>query len=128
MEENIGQLVKRIAQGQGLSQSELGEKIKKSKQGVGSIYRRDTIDTKLLIEICTVLNYDFMAFYYTRPPLLAFKQREINEWESKISTLVKEIKDKDILLGKNDEILDLQRKYIAELEAKIKRYENGEQI
>lgn len=125
MAENIGHLIKKVAEGQGLSQSELGQKLRKSKQGVASIYKRDTIDTELLIEICEVLNFDFLAFYYTRPPLSSFKQKEIEEWESKVSVLVNEIEYKDRLLLKNDELLDLQRKYITELEAKIKRHEAG---
>ncbi|WP_104384692.1 helix-turn-helix transcriptional regulator [Sphingobacterium sp. HMA12] len=119
MKINIGQIIKRVATEQGISQKQLGDKINKTKQGVASIYRRSTIDIELLKEIALVLNHDFLSYYYQDAPFKVFKELEVSNWEQKVDDLNEQINLKDILLGKNEEILLLQRKYIAELEQKL---------
>jgi len=123
---SIGLLIKEVAQGKGLSQKQFGEKINRTKQGVASIYRRSTIDTELLRDITEELDHDFFAYYYEQEPLKSFREKEIAEWTTKIDDLNQELSLKDQLLAKNEEILSLQRKYIAELEAKVARLEGKE--
>lgn len=125
MAEKIGQMIKRVAAERGLSQKQFGEKINKTKQGVASIYRRATIDTELLKEICETLNYDFFAHYYKEEPLLKFKQLETDKWTQQIDLLNKEIVSKDTILTKNEELFSLQRKYIRELEEKIDSFKSS---
>lgn len=119
MKISIGQIIKKVATEQGFSQQQLGDKINKTKQGVASIYRRTTIDIELLKEIALVLNHDFLAYYYDDDPFKAFRDLEINKWEQKTRILNEQLNLKDTLLEKNEEILLLQRKYIAELEEKL---------
>ncbi len=119
MKISIGQIIKKVATEQGFSQQQLGDKINKTKQGVASIYRRTTIDIELLKEIALVLNHDFLAYYYDDDPFKAFRDLEINKWEQKTRILNEQLDLKDTLLEKNEEILLLQRKYIAELEEKL---------
>lgn len=123
MADKIGQQIKKVATSQGLNQKQFGEKINRTKQGVASIYRRSTIDTELLKEISGKLNYDFFAHYYEEEPLKSFRDKEVSEWVDKIEGLNRELVAKDQLLEKNEELLALQRKYIAELEDKLKRLE-----
>lgn len=120
---SIGLLIKEVAKGKGLSQKQFGEKINRTKQGVASIYRRSTIDTELLRDITKELNHDFFAYYYEEEPLKSFREKEIADWTEKIDDLNYKLATKDQLLAKNEEILALQRKYIAELEAKVARLE-----
>ncbi|QIH31495.1 MULTISPECIES: helix-turn-helix domain-containing protein [Sphingobacterium] len=121
MEISIGQIIKKVATEQGFSQQQLGDKINKTKQGVASIYRRSTIDIELLKEIALVLNHDFLAYYYNEGPFKVFRDLEISNWEQKINELKEQLNLKDSLLDKNEEILLLQRKYIVELEERLRQ-------
>lgn len=121
MAEKIGQIIKRVAEGQGYSQKGFGEKINKSKQGIASIYRRATIDTELLTEVSIVLDYDFFAHFYTDPGLQKFKNIEHSRWQDMINQLVDKLKASDKLVSSQEETLIVQRKLIAQLEEKINR-------
>ena len=126
MAEKIGQIIKKVAEGQGYSQKGFGEKINKTKQGVASIYRRATIDTQLLLEVSIVLDYDFFAHFYSEPGLQKFKNVENSKWQDMINQLVDKLKVSDKLISSQEETLIVQRKLIAQLEEKIdRRSDNG---
>jgi len=116
----IGNLIKDVAESKGLSQESFGKQINRTKQGVASIYKRSTIDILLLQLICKVLDYDFFAHLYEFEPLKTFKQREVQEWEQKIDSLNHTVCLKDELLNQRQELVETQRKLIAELEGKVK--------
>ncbi len=92
-----------------------------SKQGIASLYKRKNIEVELLRKIVTILDHDFFAYYYEEEPLRKFKEAEREEWDNELKRLTTEMSYKDDLLEKNAEILSLQRKYIAELEEKLKK-------
>jgi len=119
MAKGIGQLIKQIAEGQGLSQKSLGEKINKTKQGIASIYRRATIDTDLLKEISIVLDYDFFAHFYEEPALEKFKNEQHSVWQNKLNLLSDKLDCSQKLIFSQEETLAIQRKLIAQLEEKI---------
>lgn len=121
MREKIGQIIKRVATSKRLSQREFGEKINRTKQAVASIYRRATIDIELLKVISEKLEHDFLEYYYEDEPFKAFRDIKEKEWEEKVNGLKCELISKDKLVEKNEEIISLQRKYIAELEEKLKK-------
>jgi len=119
MQEKIGQIIKRIAISRGLSQKQFGEKINRTKQAVANIYKRSTIDIELLKVISEQLDHDFLEYYYEEEPFKTYRDQLVNEWEQKINSLTTELSLRDKLIEKNEEILLLQRKYIAQLEDKI---------
>ncbi|OJZ06462.1 MAG: hypothetical protein BGP15_04245 [Sphingobacterium sp. 40-24] len=121
MHEKIGQIIKRIATSKGLSQKQFGDKINRTKQAVAGIYKRSTIDIELLKVISEQLEHDFLEYYYGEEPFKTFRNLKEKEWEQKISVLENELISKDKLIDKNEEILLLQRKYIAELEEKLSK-------
>lgn len=121
MHEKIGQIIKRIATSKGLSQKQFGDKINRTKQAVAGIYKRSTIDIELLKVISEKLEHDFLEYYYEEEPFKTFRNLKEKEWEQKISVLENELISKDKLIDKNEEILLLQRKYIAELEEKLSK-------
>ena len=53
--------------------------------------------------------------------LQSFREKETTEWTEKIDNLNRELTAKGQLLAKNEEILSLQRKYIAESEGLLWR-------
>ncbi|MEN5057153.1 hypothetical protein [Sphingobacterium kitahiroshimense] len=121
MSEKIGQIIKRVATSKGLSQSQFGEKINRTKQAVAGIYKRSTIDIELLKVISVQLDHDFLEYYYESEPFKTFRALKEKEWEQKINILENELASKDKLIEKNEELLLLQRKYIAELEEKLSK-------
>jgi len=59
----IGSKIKQVFDKKGMSVSEFGRRINKSRENVYSIFRRRTIDTGLLQKISTVLEHDFFQYY-----------------------------------------------------------------
>ena len=118
---HLGQKVKEVAESKGYSQSALGKKINLSKPGVASMYKRSGIDTDLLIKLTEVLEYDFFAHVYEHKSLIKFKQEELSVYSVQIEQLKGEKHYLEKLVSKNDQIIDLQFKHIAELEEKINR-------
>lgn len=59
----IGELIKERTEELGLKPSEFARMINKTRQNVHNIFKRDTIDTQLLLDISKCLNYDFFIRY-----------------------------------------------------------------
>ena len=63
MEIHIGKLIKNRLQETGMTKSEFARRINKTSQNVYDIFERTTIDTGLLINISTILEYNFFERY-----------------------------------------------------------------
>ena len=63
MEIHIGKLIKNRLQETGMTKSEFARRINKTSQNVYDIFERTTIDTGLLINISTILEYNFFEPY-----------------------------------------------------------------
>jgi hypothetical protein len=59
----IGEKVEARAKELRIGPTELARKIKTSKQNVYHIYKRESIDTELLMRLSKVLDYDFFQYY-----------------------------------------------------------------
>lgn len=71
---NIGQTVKKVLEKKGMTVSEFGRRINKSRENVYSIFERKSIDTALLEKISEVLEYNFFNLY----------QKSVDEYIKKI--------------------------------------------
>ena len=60
---NIGSKIKQVFDKKGMTVSEFGRRINKSRENVYSIFKRKTIDTGLLQKISEVLEFDFFQYY-----------------------------------------------------------------
>lgn len=60
---NIGNKIKQVFDKKGMTVSEFGRRINKSRENVYSIFKRKTIDTGLLSKIGEVLEFDFFQYY-----------------------------------------------------------------
>jgi len=60
---HIGQVIKEALKRRGMTVSEFGRRIHKSRENVYSIFKRITIDTGLLYDISEVLEQDFFLLY-----------------------------------------------------------------
>lgn len=62
---HIGNKIKAVVTKKGMTVSEFGRRINKSRENVYSIFKRKSIDTALLTSIAKVLEYDFFQYYGT---------------------------------------------------------------
>jgi hypothetical protein len=60
---HIGKKIKQEFNGKGMTISEFGRRINKSRENVYDIFKRKTIDTALLLIISKVLEHDFFQYY-----------------------------------------------------------------
>lgn len=105
MEEILGQVIERIAKERKLNARTLGEKINKTKQGTANIFKRDIIDSDLLLILSDVLDYDFVAHLYKKRPLIKFKLKENAEWQAKIDAVNEKVKELEKTINLKNQII-----------------------
>ena len=99
MEVHIGKLILEKLKEQGISKSEFGRKINRSRQNVQDVFKRESIDTNLLSEVSKVLNYDFFQ-HLSRTKEVSllmedpgtYKRSELDKYKQKAADLSKELK------------------------------------
>ena len=67
MEHHLGSIIKKRLEEVGISKNEFARRINRTPQNVFSIFDRESMDTKLLLDISKVLNYDFFIIYNFKP-------------------------------------------------------------
>ena len=75
---HIGSKIKTTVEKKGMTVSEFGRRINKSRENVYSIFKRKSIDTALLTTISEVLEYDFFQ-HFTKLGTEIKKLRDENE-------------------------------------------------
>jgi transcriptional regulator with XRE-family HTH domain len=60
---HIGNKIKMVFNKKGMTISEFGRRINKSRENVYDIFKRKTIDTELLLTISNILEHDFFQYY-----------------------------------------------------------------
>lgn len=108
---HIGEKIKEVVEQKGISKSELGRRLNMSATNVHKIFKRETIDTGLLQNLASILEFDFFVYYLssskTAEGLAVYRRPEIPS--NQIKELQKEI---EVLLKENKylkEINDLLR-------------------
>lgn len=87
---HIGNKIKAVVTKKGMTVSEFGRRINKSRENVYSIFKRKSIDTALLTSIGKVLEYDFFQ-YYTN---LATENTKLKEENDTLKEMVKFLQSK----------------------------------
>jgi transcriptional regulator with XRE-family HTH domain len=119
---HIGQLIKEKVTEKRLSQEALGKMINTTKQNVGNIYKRRSIDTQLLLKLCSVLEYDFFDAFYQEEPLKSMRKKETDAFNAEVSALQNVIKQKDERIRDLEEIMNSNKKVISLLEEEKAQY------
>jgi transcriptional regulator with XRE-family HTH domain len=119
---HIGQLIKEKVTEKRLSQEALGKMINTTKQNVGNIYKRRSIDTQLLLKLCAVLEYDFFEAFYTEEPLKSMRKKELDAFNTEINNLQNTIRQKDERIRDLEEIMNSNKKVISLLEEEKAQY------
>ncbi len=76
---HIGNEIKQIAEQKGICAIELGKRINRNRTNVYDIFKRNAIDTQLLIMISQALEYNFFEHYVIRQPVKTTNTRLIFE-------------------------------------------------
>jgi transcriptional regulator with XRE-family HTH domain len=113
---NIGFKIKEIAESKNLSQEDLGKLINKTKQNVGDIYKRESVDTELLLKLCEVLKFDFFDLLYEEEPLKGIRNNLLSLKAKEIHDLKEDISRKDLRIKDLEETISAQKKLIVVLE------------
>jgi DUF438 domain-containing protein len=116
----VGEFVKEIAESQNLKPSDLGARINTSKQNISDIYKRNTIDSELLLTLSKALNYNLFSYYDDKEPIIGFRNAETHEWQVKMDNLTYSLSLKNDLLNEKEKLIKAQEKLITELEKKSK--------
>ena len=123
---HIGQLIKEKVTEKRLSQEALGKMINTTKQNVGNIYKRRSIDTQLLLKLCTVLEFDFFEAFYTEEPLKSMRKKELDGFHTEVSNLQNLLKQRDERIRDLEEIMNSNKKVISLLEEEKAQYKKKE--
>ena len=123
---HIGQLIKEKVTEKRLSQEALGKMINTTKQNVGNIYKRRSIDTQLLLKLCAVLEFDFFEAFYTEEPLKSMRKKETDAFNAELNALQSVVKQKEERIKDLEELMTSNRKLISLLEEDNAQYKKKE--
>ncbi len=112
---NIGAEIKKVADTRRIGATELAKELGKTRSNVNDIFKRKTIDTDLLYQLSTILNFNFFELYATSLRLKAGLEHGIKDADESI--LNKKLKT-------HEKSAALQNKYINLLEEKITSLQN----
>lgn len=81
---HIGQKVKEILEKRGMSKAELGRKLSMTSTNVHKIFKRESIDTKLLENLSILLEHNFFAYIISELPISVQERHDIQDNVSRI--------------------------------------------
>lgn len=113
---HLGKLIQDKAREKKYSQQDLGELINRSKQNVGDIYKRQSIDSELLLKLSEVLEYDFFSVYYEDKNLKSVRHEEIEQLKVENGALRSLLEQKEEMIVNLRIAVDANQKAISLLE------------
>ncbi|MEN5055733.1 hypothetical protein [Sphingobacterium kitahiroshimense] len=123
MKINIGDIIKREASKQGISNSLLATKLNaKNPQNIDYDLKQEILSLDKLRLYSEVLNHNFLQYYYNEEPYKTFRERENEAFLSEIKKLKEQLEDanKTISLQEShiktqQELIETQRALIVKL-------------
>ena len=122
---NIGDIIKKEAIKQGLSNSQLATKLKvKNTQNIDYDLKQDILSLDKLKLYSKALNHNLLQYYYNEEPYKTLRKKEneiflneINELKSQLKDANKTIDLQESHLKTQQELIETQRVLIAELKS-----------
>ena len=118
---HIGELIKSKAEERKLSLETVGKLINRTRQTVADIYKRQSIDTALLVDISRAFEFDFLEVYYDEEPLKSMKDKALAPLKKEIEKLKKELSFKEQRIQDLERTAESNKKLISMLEEKNAR-------
>ena len=108
---NIGEYLRSKLRGKNISNEAGGNSIGLSESAFEKILTQDDIYSSRLVKLSELVDENLFEFYNEIEPIKSYNLKSIREKDAKIDSLNKQVE-------LQNEIIDLQRKYIMELENK----------
>lgn len=119
---NIGSIIKKVADDQNLSQSQLATLIDDVQQNVGNDYKRPSLKIDRIFQYSKALDHNFLQYYYDEEPYKTFRERENEALLNEIKELKSQLKDanktidlQESHLKTQQELIETQRALITQL-------------
>ena len=120
MKIHIGEKIEENAREARIGTTELAKAINTSKQNIYGIFKRQSIDTALLLKLCKALNYDFFVHYVNPklPPHTEVSERKSKPYPSPendpeyniLKNQLSDLKEKYELIKKVNSLLEEKKK------------------
>jgi hypothetical protein len=118
---HIGKLIAQKAKAKRIGATELGQRLSTSKQNIYAIYKRQTIDTGMLLKFSEILAYNFFSHYEKEKTLAGIYSSEILTLKQDNKQLTQQLKAAEEKITILSSLADNQKKLIAFLEGKQKK-------
>ena len=109
MEKIIGQLITEPVEATNMEVTAFAKAINKERSNIYDIYKRDSIDTKLLKKIGQVLQYDFFQHLIEEETIAKIKISEITK-KSKVLLEIEISEDEMMRIGFDEKVLKILNK------------------
>ena len=119
---HIGKLIKEIAKKKRLSQEAIGKMINTTKQNVGNIFRRKSIDTELLLKISEALEVNFFEYYYNEEPLKSMRNETIKGLMDTVEKQKAELAERADKIATLKDLVESQKDNLSYLKDSAKKY------
>jgi predicted nucleic acid-binding Zn-ribbon protein len=122
---HIGEIIKLKADEKNLALEAVGRLINRTRQTVADIYKRQSIDTALLVDISKALEFDFFELYYAEEPLKSMREKELAPFKKEIEGLKRELSNKEQRIADLERTINSNEVAIQVLREEQQRYKNG---
>lgn len=119
---NIGSIIKKVADDQNLSQSQLATLIDDVQQNVGNDYKRPSLKIDRIFQYSKALDHNFLQYYYNEEPYKTFRERENEAFLSEIKELKEQLEEANKTVAMQEshlktqhELIETQRALIVQL-------------
>lgn len=127
----MGQLISQKVDEKEFTQEYLGQLISSSKQNVGNIFTRPSVDSDLLKRISEALEFNFFSVYFEDGYLRSAREKELEPLTSRITALEKlvaeletKLAEKEVTLADYKKSIDSNASAIMMLE-EVHQYRTG---
>ncbi|WP_286862915.1 MULTISPECIES: hypothetical protein [Sphingobacterium] len=114
MKIHIGDIIKREAKNQGVSNARLTEEIKvKNSQNIEYDLKQETLSIQKLALYTTALNHNFLKYYTDLEPFRSFYENDNNASLEKINSLKEQLDQANRTISMQEETIQTQKELIA---------------
>jgi cell shape-determining protein MreC len=118
---HIGKIIAQKAKDKELGATALAKKINTTPQNMYTIYKRQTIDTGLLLKLSEALQYNFFIHYEKDKTMIGIANSDTERLEKENTKLKEQLQRTEEKLNMLTELSEQQKKNIKLLEAAKKR-------
>lgn len=114
MKIHIGDIIKREAKNQGVSNARLTEEIKvKNSQNIEYDLKQETLSIQKLALYTSALNHNFLKYYTDLEPFRSFYENDNNASLEKINSLKEQLDQANRTISMQEETIQTQKELIA---------------